>query len=78
MKSRICDMIGIEYPIIQGGMAWVANPALASAVSNAGGLGIVACGHAPGDVVNGIHRRDGTFNRQTIWCKYYAIKSICG
>ena len=41
MKSRICDMIGIEYPIIQGGMAWVANPAL-SAVSNAGGLGIVA------------------------------------
>ena len=53
MKSRICDMIGIEYPIIQGGMAWVANPALASAVSNAGGLGIVACGHAPGDVVKG-------------------------
>ena len=51
MKSKICDMIGIEYPIIQGGMAWVANPALASAVSNAGGLGIVACGHAPGDVV---------------------------
>ena len=53
MKSKICDMIGIEYPIIQGGMAWVANPALASAVSNAGGLGIVACGHAPGDVVKG-------------------------
>ena len=53
MKSRICDMIGIKYPIIQGGMAWVANPALASAVSNAGGLGIVACGHAPGDVVKG-------------------------
>ena len=53
MKSKICDMIGIEYPIIQGGMAWVANPALASAVSNAGGLGIVACGHARGDVVKG-------------------------
>ena len=53
MKSRICEMIGIEYPIIQGGMAWVANPALASAVSNAGGLGIVACGHAPGEVVKG-------------------------
>ena len=46
MKSRICEMIGIEYPIIQGGMAWVANPALTSAVSNADGLGIVACGHA--------------------------------
>ena len=53
MKSRICEMIGIEYPIIQGGMAWVANPALASAVSNAGGLGIVACGHATGEVVKG-------------------------
>ena len=77
MKSRICDMIGIEYPIIQGGMAWVANPALASAVSNAGGLGIVACGHAPGDVVKGFIEEMERFNRQTIWCKYYAIKSIC-
>lgn len=53
MKSRICDLIGIDYPIIQGGMAWVANPSLASAVSNAGGLGIVACGHAPGEIVQG-------------------------
>lgn len=51
MKSKICEMIGIQYPIIQGGMAWVANPSLASAVSNAGGLGILACGHAPGSTV---------------------------
>lgn len=51
MKSNICKLLNIQYPIIQGGMAWVANPQLASAVSNAGGLGILACGHAPGHVV---------------------------
>lgn len=53
MESKISQLLGIQYPIIQGGMAWVANPSLASAVSNAGGLGIIACGHAPGPVVHG-------------------------
>ena len=42
IKSPICELLGIEYPIFQGGMAWVANASLASAVSNAGGLGIIA------------------------------------
>ena len=42
IKSKLCDLLNIEYPIFQGGMAWVANAELASAVSNAGGLGIVA------------------------------------
>lgn len=51
MKSRICDLLGIEYPIIQGGMAWVATAELAAAVSNAGGLGLIAAGGAPADVV---------------------------
>lgn len=41
MKSEICNLLGIKYPIIQGGMAWVADASLASAVSNAGGLGII-------------------------------------
>lgn len=41
-KSRICDMLGIQYPVFQGGMAWVADASLASAVSNAGGLGIIS------------------------------------
>lgn len=50
-QSKICDMLGIKYPIIQGAMAWVAEAQLASAVSNAGGLGIIASGHAPKDVV---------------------------
>jgi enoyl-[acyl-carrier protein] reductase II len=41
-RTRICDLLGIEYPIIQGGMTWVANAELAAAVSNAGALGIIS------------------------------------
>ena len=44
LKTRICEILGIEYPILQGGMAWIADASLASAVSNAGGLGIIAGG----------------------------------
>jgi len=51
MKNPICDMLGIEYPIFQGGMAWVSESSLASAVSNAGGLGIIAAGAAPGEII---------------------------
>ncbi|MDE6871004.1 MAG: nitronate monooxygenase [Bacteroidales bacterium] len=42
MKSRICEILGIKYPIFQGGMAWVADASLAAAVSNAGGLGLIS------------------------------------
>ncbi len=49
IKSPICDKIGIKYPIFQGGMAWASNYALASAVSNAGGLGIIGAGQMPPD-----------------------------
>ena len=49
--TEICKMLDIEFPIIQGGMAWVATAELAAAVSNAGGLGIIAAGSAPEDVV---------------------------
>ncbi len=41
IKSKICDILGIEYPVFQGGMAWVADADLAAAVSQAGGLGII-------------------------------------
>lgn len=47
MKTRICDMLNIEYPIFQGAMARIADASLASAVSEAGGLGIIAGGAAP-------------------------------
>lgn len=51
MKTRITELLGIEYPVIQGGMAWVAEYHLAAAVSNAGGLGIIGAGGAPADFV---------------------------
>ena len=47
METRITKLLGIKYPVIQGGMAWVATHELASAVSNAGGLGIIGAGGAP-------------------------------
>lgn len=49
--NRLCELLGIEYPIIQGGMAWVATAELAAAVSNGGGLGLIAAGGAPADIV---------------------------
>jgi len=51
VKTKICDLLNIEYPIFQGGMAWISDAQLAAAVSEAGGLGIIAAGHAPGDYV---------------------------
>ncbi len=47
MKTRLTELLEIEYPIIQGGMAWVAEHQLAAAVSEAGGLGIIGAGGAP-------------------------------
>ena len=49
--NRICKLLGTKYPIIQGGMAWVANAELASAVSNGGGLGIIAAANTPPDIL---------------------------
>lgn len=51
MKTKITELLGIEHPILQGGMAWVAEYKLASAVSNAGGAGIIAGGSAPCDFI---------------------------
>ena len=51
IKSAICEKLGIQYPVFQGGMAWIADGKLAAAVSNGGGLGIIAAGNAPGSYV---------------------------
>lgn len=51
LRTRITELLGIEYPIIQGGMAWTATWELAAAVSNAGGLGIIGAGHMPTDLL---------------------------
>lgn len=50
-KGIIAEMLGIEYPVFQGGMAWIADAKLAAAVSEAGGLGIIAAGNADGNYV---------------------------
>lgn len=49
--TEICELLDIKYPIIQGGMAWVATAELAGAVSNSGGLGIIGAGNAPVEVI---------------------------
>ena len=46
LKSKICEMLGIRYPVFQGGMAWIADGKLAAAVSNGGGLGIISAMNA--------------------------------
>ena len=51
IHTELCDLLGIEYPVFQGGMAWIADGKLAAAVSEGGGLGIVAAGNAPADYV---------------------------
>ncbi|RQD73068.1 MAG: enoyl-[acyl-carrier-protein] reductase FabK, partial [Halanaerobium sp. MSAO_Bac5] len=51
LKTELCDILEIESPIIQGGMAWVATGELAAAVSQAGGLGVIGAGNAPADVI---------------------------
>ncbi len=51
MKTRITELLGIEYPVIQGGMAWVAEHNLAAAVSAAGGLGLIGGANAPAEVI---------------------------
>ena len=51
IKSAVCDLLGIKYPVFQGGMAWISAGKLAAAVSEGGGLGIIAAGNAPGEYV---------------------------
>ena len=51
MQTKLTKLLGIKYPIIQGGMAWIADASLASAVSNAGGLGIISAMNANADWV---------------------------
>ena len=46
LRTPICDLLGIEKPVFQGGMAWIADASLASAVSEAGGLGVIAAMNA--------------------------------
>ena len=51
MKTKITELLGIQYPILQGGMAWVSESTLAAAVSNGGGVGLIAGGNAEADII---------------------------
>lgn len=51
MKNRVCVALGIEYPVVQGAMAWTSMAPLVGAVSEAGGLGVLGCGFMPGEVI---------------------------
>ncbi len=51
MKTKITELLGVKYPLLQGGMAWIADADLAAAVSNAGGVGLIAGGNAPVDYI---------------------------
>jgi enoyl-[acyl-carrier protein] reductase II len=53
IKSPICGLLGIKYPIVQGGMAWVSDGALAAAVSNGGGLGVISAMNAAAGYLSG-------------------------
>ncbi len=57
MKTRITELLNVQYPILQGGMAWVAESTLAAAVSAAGGVGLIAGGSAPIDYLRAQIRR---------------------
>ncbi len=57
IRTALCDLLGIEHPILQGGMAWAATAELVAAVSNAGGLGIIGAGNQPAEVIRQEVRR---------------------
>ncbi len=57
MQTKLTKLLGIQYPIIQGGMAWIADASLASAVSNGGGLGIISAMNADAEWVRGEIRK---------------------
>lgn len=53
IRTALCDLLDIQYPIIQGGMAWISTAELVAAVSEAGGLGVIGAGSAPSEYVRG-------------------------
>ena len=52
VNNRVCKLLGTEYPLLQGGMAWVAYAVLAAAVSNAGGIGVIAAAATPPEILD--------------------------
>ena len=65
--NRICSLFGIQYPIIQAGMVWCSGWRLASAVSNAGGLGLIGAGSMHPEVLREHIRKMRGGDRQAFW-----------
>lgn len=68
MNTRVTEMLEVEYPVIQGGMAWVAEHNLAAAVSQAGGFGLIGGANAPGEVI-----RDEIRKARELTCKPFGV-----
>lgn len=64
LNSSICKLLNIQYPILQGGMAWIGTSELAAAVSNAGGLGLIGAGHMPPDALRNEIRKAKSFTNK--------------
>ena len=74
MENPICKLFGIRYPIIQAGMVWASGWRLASAVSNAGGLGLIGSGSMYPEVLRE-HIQKCKAATKTLWCKCTIIIS---
>ncbi|HHZ16477.1 MAG TPA: enoyl-[acyl-carrier-protein] reductase FabK [Clostridia bacterium] len=73
LKTRINELFQVEYPIFQGGMAWVATAELAAAVSEAGGIGFIGAGSAPGEVVREQIRKAKTLTTKPFGVNVYYL-----
>ncbi len=78
IHTDLCDLLGIEHPIIQGGMAWVATAELAAAVSEAGGLGLIGAGSAPPDIVLEQVRKARTLTSKPFGVNVYFLSPFAG
>ncbi len=77
MQTELTRLLGIQAPIIQGGMAWVAEHTLAAAVSNAGGLGIIGAANAPAEWVREQIRLTKQLTDKPFWRQCHADESVC-
>jgi len=77
METRVSKLLGTKYPVIQGGMAWVAEYHLAAAVSNAGGLGIIGAASAPPEVVREQIREAKKLTDKPFGVNVMTVKSKC-
>ncbi|PKM89284.1 MAG: enoyl-[acyl-carrier-protein] reductase FabK [Firmicutes bacterium HGW-Firmicutes-12] len=73
IHTELCDLFNIKYPVIQGGMAWVATAELAAAVSEAGGLGIIGAGNAPGEIVRAQIRKARALTKKPFGVNVYYL-----